>query len=365
MERMAIEPRADWRARAEAIGFRFHTIDGQPYWTETACYRFSEAEIDALEEATAELERLCLTAVDRVVKERLFDRLGIPEAAHGLIVDSWTRFDRNMVGRFDLSFDGSGPPKLLEYNADTPTALYEASVVQWEWLQTVRPEADQFNSIHEKLVEAWQKYGVAGPLHFTCVRDHEEDFGTTEYLRDTAVQAGLTTAFLFVDEIGWDGMGFVDQEDRYIRTLFKLYPWEWLMEEAFGAHIGPSKAHVIEPPWKMVLSNKAILPVLWEMFEGHPNLLPAAFDPAHLSGPLVEKPMLGREGAGVTIHRNGTAAAKPGHVYQAFAPLPEFDGNHAVIGSWVIASQPAGIGIREDDAPVTLNTSRFVPHWFE
>jgi glutathionylspermidine synthase len=53
-----------------------------------------------------------------------------------------------------------------------------------------------------------------------------------------------------------------------------------------------------------------------------------------------------------------------GYVYQAYQPLPEFDGNHAVVGSWVVASQPAGIGMREDDGPITRNTSRFVPHLF-
>jgi glutathionylspermidine synthase len=36
-----------------------------------------------------------------------------------------------LYGRFDLAYRGDGPPKLLEYNADTPTALFEAAVVQW------------------------------------------------------------------------------------------------------------------------------------------------------------------------------------------------------------------------------------------
>ena len=365
MERLPIAPRPDWRERVEAIDFRFHTIDGQTYWNEAACYRFTADEIDRLEAAVGELERICLMAVDRVVQERLYDRLGIPAVAHDLIAQSWKRFDKNMLGRFDLSWDGTGEPKLLEYNADTPTALYEASVVQWDWLQGTRGEADQFNSIHEKLIEAWGRYGLAGRLHFACVRDHAEDFGTTEYLRDTAIQAGIDTAFLYIDELGWNGRAFVDLEDAPIANLFKLYPWEWMMEEEFGRHIGPAGLHVIEPPWKMILSNKAILAVLWEMFEGHPNLLPAAFDPRRIPGACVEKPLLGREGAGIVLHGSGAAGAVPGKVYQAQAPLPVFDGNHAVIGAWVIASQPAGIGIREDDGPITTNLSRFVPHYFE
>ena len=103
MERLRITPRADWQARVEALDFRFHTIDGQAYWNEAACYRFSADEIDQLETAATELERICLMAVDRVVTERLYDRLGIPRVAHDLIAASWRRFDKNLIGRFDLS----------------------------------------------------------------------------------------------------------------------------------------------------------------------------------------------------------------------------------------------------------------------
>ncbi|HLF23067.1 MAG TPA: glutathionylspermidine synthase family protein, partial [Burkholderiales bacterium] len=88
-------------------------------------------------------------------------------------------------------------------------------------------------------------------------------------------------------------------------------------------------------------------------------------EPADIVGPCVEKPRLGREGEGVVIHRNGPRDRHPDRVYQALAPLPEFAGNHPVIGSWVVASQPAGIGIREDSSPVTTNLSRFVPHYFD
>ena len=49
MQRLATTPRADWRAHVERdLGFSFHTIDGAPYWDETACYRFSAAEIDKM-----------------------------------------------------------------------------------------------------------------------------------------------------------------------------------------------------------------------------------------------------------------------------------------------------------------------------
>lgn len=365
--RERLVPRVDWRRRAEELGFAFHTADGVPYWDETACYALTAQAVDELEEATNELEQMCLALVDRVVSAGDYERLRLSDEAAALVEASWKRGDKNLIGRFDLSWDGEGPPKMLEYNADTPTSLFEAGVVQWEWMETVKPGTDQFNSIHDRLIEAWSGFGIRNVVHFTCVRDHAEDFGTVEYLRDTATQAGLATSFLHVDEIGWSGLGFVDLDDLPIRTLFKLYPWEWLLGEEFGRNIGPSRVQMIEPAWKMVLANKAMLPLLWEMAPGHPNLLEAAFDPAAIKGPQVRKPILGREGANVEIV-GGEASDGPygaeGFVYQALHRLPKTEGGYPVIGSWVVASQSAGIGIREDDGPITRDGSRFIPHYF-
>ena len=129
---------------------------------------------------------------------------------------------------------------------------------------------------------------------------------------------------------------------------------------------------MIEPAWKMVLSNKVALALLWEMAAGHPNLLPTSLDPRDIVGPVVRKPIFGREGANVQVIQGGRVVAESGgdygaegFVYQAHAPLPVFDGNYPVIGSWVVASTPVGVGIREDDTPITRDTSRFLPHYFE
>jgi len=374
MRRVAVPPRPEWRKRAEELGFAFHTIDGKPYWTENVAYALTAKQVDELEDATNELEKLCLQAAEKVIAEGLYEPLRIPELARPLIEASWNNGEKNLYGRFDLAYDGKGPPKLLEYNADTPTALYEASVVQWEWLESTQAGKDQFNSIHERLVDAWGALEIEGrELHFSCVRDHAEDRGTVDYLRDTAIQAGLDAKFLHVDEIGWnEGRGtFMDLDDRPIRTLFKLYPWEWLIGEDFARHIGPSGIRMIEPPWKMVLANKGILALLWHMFPDHPNLLPASLDEKDAEAPYVKKPLLGREGANVTlvdgprsVTTEGSYGAE-GFVYQAMAKLPNFDGNYPVVGSWVVASESAGIGIREDDTPITQDTSRFVPHFFD
>jgi glutathionylspermidine synthase len=368
MQREPLMPRPGWEAKVEALGLSFHTQEGRPYWREDACYSFTAAEIDALEEATDALHEACLGAVDRLVTGGDLERLFIPERFWPWIASSWKRRDPGLFGRFDLAWGGTGPARMLEYNADTPTALVEAAVVQWYWLEEVKPGADQFNSIHERLIAGWRdlarRMGPGWRVNFTGLLDEAEDFATLDYMRDVCRQAGIATQWLDIAEIGWNGRDFTDTAERPIRVLFKLYPWEWLLQEEFAPHLLADRTAFLEPPWKMVLSNKAILPILWEMFPDHPHLLPASFHRSDLPGACVEKTIHGREGDGVRLLAAGEAGASGARIWQAACPLPVFDGRHAVIGSWVIGDKAAGIGIREDPSPITGNASSFVPHYF-
>jgi glutathionylspermidine synthase len=348
------------------LGFAYAEIAGEPYWDETACWEFTAAEVDLLDDATAELERLTRAAAEQAIRQNRRAMLGIPEAVWPLLVKSWEQQEPSLYGRMDLRWDGTGAPKLLEYNADTPTSLYESSVVQWEWLTCADPDADQFNSLHEALIAAWPGLRLPPDVHFTCVRDSAEDRGNVDYLRDTAMQAGLDAPFLYIDEIGWDGQRFVDLANHEIRAAFKLYPWEGLLRDAFGAHIAHATTRWIEPAWRLLVSGKGILALLWELFPGHPNLLPAFREPGRTGGLEIAKPLFGREGANITAPglRTGGPYGAEGFVYQAWAPLPCVDGRYAVLGSWLIAGEPHGMGIREDATPITRDTSRFVPHFF-
>ena len=381
MRRERCTPRPDWQAKCEAVGFTFHSADGG-YWDESACYAFTADEIDVLEAATEAVHRCCLEAVDRVVSTRDFERFRIHDFAHAMVAESWKRAEPSLFGRFDFSWDGHGQPKMLEYNADTPTSLLEAAVVQWYWLQDTRPGCDQFNSLHEQLVERWRALALPTAPTLACTMQNDEDADTLQYLLDTALQAGLEPRTIDVESIGWrqdasgSGGSFVDLDGRPIEALFKLYPWEWMLREAFGPCIPGCGTRFIEPPWKMLLSNKAILPVLWELFPDHPNLLAASFDVRGLGGDgwassHVKKPLYSREGANVSIrsaqgeHHEGGPYGAEGCIYQAYAPLPRFDGRYPVIGSWIVGDRAAGMGIREDSSPITRNSSRFIPHWFE
>ena len=371
MRRESSVERADWRERCDALGFGFHSMGGV-YWDERACWRFTEQQIDHLEAVTETLHGMCLAVVYRVVQRGDTERFGLSVSWAERIERAWRAREPSLFGRFDLSWSGSGEPKLLEYNADTPTSLIEASVVQWDWLESLHPQADQFNSLHEQLIARWPV--VAGPagttVHFACAGASEEDGQTLAYLADTAQQAGLAPQLLGIEEIGWDGRQFIGTQGETISRLFKLYPWEWMAGEAFGAPLLRSDIQVIEPSWKMLLANKMLLVALWEQFPGHPNLLAAGTMPHQVPGDRVRKPLLSREGANVSMYLGGQVheAAGPygaeGFIYQAAAPLPCVDGNHAVIGSWIVGDHAAGIGMREDDTPITTDAARFLPHYF-
>ncbi len=382
MRRHLIEERPHWRATAETFGFRFADMYGAKYWDESAMIAFTLEEIERdIEDPSGDLHQMCLELAGRAAgDERLLARLGIPGAHHAYVAASWRNRaqEPSLYGRFDLAYNGTGPAKLLEYNADTPTGLYEAAVFQWLWLEdcvrsgALPPGTDQFNSIQEHLVERLCLMPQTSILHVAGAVDNVEDGGTLSYVADCALQAGFRVKMLAMSDIGLDAQGrFTDLDDLVIDRMFKLHPWEWMFGEAYGAHLAQSDCAMMEPPWKAMLSTKAILPLLWEMFPGHPNLLPAYFEDDPRAQGLrdyARKPLFSREGENVTLVRQGRSESVDGphragrFVVQAATPLFQTRHGHVVIGSWMVGDTPCGIGLREDTSAITMNMSRFIPH---
>jgi glutathionylspermidine synthase len=283
----------------------------------------------------------------------------------------------------------------LEYNADTPTSLYEAGSFQWSWLEDLKargelpPNADQFNGLYEAITARFEElFAPNTDIHFASGEGSEEDYATVEFMAYAARDAGMGAHHVLTEAIGLTNTGqLADGEDRVIGTLFKLHPWEDTFQADFAKHLATSRCRFLEPAWKALVSNKGILPVLWEMFEGHPNLLASFFtvdveedspayrravDSGHFAQGRVTKPLFSREGASITIESATRevleASANRDYdmhptVIQAYHPLPVFDGWRPVIGSWIIGETCAGMGIREDRALITQDMSRFKPHF--
>jgi len=389
MQRIPLTPRENWQQKVESVGLTFHTLEnGQPYWDESAAYSLTAAEIDTLEAAGNQLQEMCLAAVQHIIDKKRYAELDIPDFAIEAIEWAWNNEPPALYGRFDLSWAGAqsgSAPKLLEYNADTPTSLLEAAVVQWHWLKDmpanlVSAKPDQLNSIHEKLIAKWKDIDpyLSKPIYFAAL-DNAEDQLTITYLRDTAQQAGLDTRQLAMQEIGWndDQQAFLDPDEHPMFSIFKLYPWEAMLQEEFGPHALATYQSTrpgvnwIEPIWKMLLSNKGILPILWQLYPNHELLLESHFDSPGAMRNYVRKPLMSREGANITLVRdNATVVSTPGpyngkQLYQALAPPAIFDNRHTVLGLWMVDQDCCGMGVRESFSPITDNLSSFVPHFFK
>ena len=390
--RIPIAERPGWRQRAADFGFHFHTMYGEPYWDESAYYQFTLAQIERdLEEPTEELHQMCLAVVDDVIaSEQLLSQFQIPEMHWQAIADSWRNVQPSLYSRLDLAYTGQGPAKFLENNADTPTSLYESGFWQWLWLEdnvergALPRQSDQFNSLQEKLVNRFAEIGQyyqTQHMHFSCCKDTVEDRGTVQYLQDCAAEAGFDTRFVYVEDIGLatddKDLWFTDLDDYTLDYCFKLYPWEFMLRESFAEHLVAAQTQWLEPMWKAILSNKALLPALWKKFPNHPNLLPAFFSDEVSAGSVtlesgqrwVHKPIFSREGANIKITQDGDTLSETdgpygeeGHIIQAFTPLPKFEQNYTLIGSWLVNDKAAGISVREDKSPITQDLSRYLPH---
>jgi glutathionylspermidine synthase len=384
MYRHASRPRQDWRKKVESQGLVYvdtPTPDGGavPYWFEEAFYEFTLEQVDTLEAVTVELHAMCVEAARYVLDHPSeLEAFDLPPAALGKLRESLD--DPSLYGRFDLVYDGLAPAKLLEYNADTPTGLVESAAAQWFWLEEVMPSCDQWNSLHDRLVQRWAEIAprlrASGPgpkvLHLATVagEDSGEEWMTVAYLEETAKQAGLRTVPVAIEDLGWDSTygRLVDAENRPVLNCFKLYPWEDMLADRFGRLILDRSMDAvlwIEPAWKSILSNKALLALLWRLHPDHPNLVPAYLDGPRDLDAYVAKPLHGREGAGILVDSLPTSeqvARAGGYCFQQRLELPSFEGNHPVLGSWVVGDQSAGLGIREQDALITDEYARFVPH---
>jgi len=392
MKRREIQPRKNWQKTVEEQGLTFHTPETvkpgeKPYWDESACYEFSAQEVDVLEAAGNQLQEMCLAAAQNVIDNKRYDELEIPAEAVPMIEWAWEKEPPALYGRFDVLYNGNDAPKLLEYNADTPTSLLEASVIQWYWMKDVFREADQFNSLHEKLIAKWKDVSgyLEKPVYFASTA-WPEDLLTVAYLRDTAEQAGLPTRQLLMEEIGWnDERGcFVDAtpQENPMASVFKLYPWETMLEEGFAVEMLRTYQQMnwVEPIWKLLLSNKGILPVLWEMYSGHELLLESRFVDANAGwepkAGWVRKPMHSREGSNIALMTpHGKLVQTDGPytdrklIDQRLGPAVNFRETGGgerwpVLGLWMIDQECCGMGIREDATMITGNLSSFVPHIF-
>lgn len=399
MRREEFKPRDNWEERIAAQGL-VYDLDGpedtQHYWNETAAYIFDESEVDSLESQVEDLHGMCVEAA-KFLATGAMGTMGYSQKAFDFAKESLEASEPDFYGRFDLVYSGDGSPaKMLEYNADTPTGIIEAAVCQWYWKEDRFPfrknynKYDQWNSILDAYKNRWQellKISDVDVLHFANVHNDSsgEDWVNTALLRDTADQAGWTTVGLTMPDIGWDPENkmWTGRFDEKIHNIFKLYPWEDMVDEDFGDILMQEyhrMDHWFEPAWKMFLSNKTLLAALWHLYPNHPNLAPAFLGEKGGLKEWVMKPIFGREGDGIEINSKNFKLKSPYDypktginnevVYQEWCEIPNYidskgGSNYPILGAWVVGGKSVGVGIRESDGPITDYYCRFASNLIE
>ena len=376
----------------EELGFTWHTdSDGSSYVSDELVV-ISETEAQAYYTAANELYDMFVEAAEYVIENDLFFELGIPFNLVDMIKKSWENdVHWHIYGRFDLSGGIDGQPiKLIEFNADTPTALFESALLQWAILKhNGMDEAKQFNTIYEAITNNFkrlitlfddpsdfEKHYDGWKILFSSISGNDEEEATTKLLQQMATDAGFATHFEYLEDVRFDNDGIYDKDDNKYEYWFKLFPWEDIaIEEPELATLLTSIMHnqeaiILNPAYTLLFQSKGMMKILCDLFPDSPYLLQTSFEPLNVK--QVQKPVFGREGANTAIlDANGNVLEQTGgpyenykKVYQEFVEFTkDTSGNHYQAGVF-FAYEACGVGFRKG-GKILDNMSKFVGHRIE
>lgn len=377
----------------ESIGFGWHTdLDGSRYIS-NELVSITQDEAEAFYEATNELYDMYVAAAEYVINNDLFHELGIPFNLVDTIKASWENdVHWHLYGRFDLAGGIDGKPiKLIEFNADTPTSLFETAIIQWAMLKFNNlNEAAQFNDVYEALVENFKRlitfeedtsrfdeYYEGWKILFSSIAGSSEDENTTRLLEAAARDAGFECDFAFASEVSFDDENGIFWNGQNWEYWFKLIPWEMIaIDESDLALIIKNiiknqKAIILNPAYTLLFQSKGIMKILWDLYPNHPLLLESSFEP--LNGKKqVKKPFLAREGANVSIInsdgsieiQNDGEYANGKFLYQEFADFAKDENGNSYQAGMFFAFEGCALGFRKGK-DIIDNYSKFVGHIIE
>lgn len=374
----------------ESIGFYWHTDEDDTSYVADELVVVSNAEVEAYYEAANELYEMFAEAGQHVIDNDLFHELNIPFNLVELIKNSWDNdVHWHLYGRFDFAGGIDGKPiKLIEFNADTPTSLYETAIIQWAMLKANgMDEAKQFNTVYEALKENFKRlvvldgdtekfaqYYDGWKILFSSIRGNIEDENTTRLLQLAANEAGFHTDFAYVDEVGFNTEEGIFKEEENFEFWFKLIPWENIaIEEGdlallLDEIVREQKAIILNPAYTLLFQSKAFMKILWDLFPNHPLLLNTQYEP--LEGiKQVEKRAFGREGANTIIYdenKNILASVEGEYgsfkaIYQEYVKLPTDTQGLSYQAGVFFAYEGCGLGFRRGSL-ILENFSKFVGH---
>ncbi|QKF67261.1 glutathionylspermidine amidase / glutathionylspermidine synthetase [Arcobacter venerupis] len=375
----------------ESIGFVWHTDSDNSSYVSDEIVVISEDQANAFYEATNELYDMFAETGQYIIDNELFHEINIPFNLIEVIKESWeNEVHWHLYSRFDLAGGIDGKPiKLIEFNADTPTSLFETAIIQWAMLKANGlNEASQFNNLYEALKDNFKRiitlngdlekfdeyYSTLGwKILFSSISNSSEDINTTKLLQHIASEAGFNTDFEFIENVQFSDDG-IFKDDELFEFWFKLIPWENIaIEESELALIlteiiKEKKAIIFNPAYTLMFQSKGFMKILWDLYPNHPLLLETSFEPL-VDKKQVEKRCFGREGANTKIINSDgsidqeTLGDYEGHkaIYQEFVEFPkDSNGNYYQAGVF-FAYEACALGFRRG-GKILNNMSKFVGH---
>ena len=361
-------------------------------------FTITESAEQELIKATNELHLMYLHATDKVLKDdNLLALFDIPKILWPRLRLSWQWRRHHMItGRMDFCMDERGI-KVYEYNADSASCHTEGGLILEEWVKNgYRGNGhNPAEGLLEELTGAW-KHSHARPfVHIMQDNDVEEDYHAL-FIQRSLLQAGFETKILHgLNALSWDAAGqLIDDEGRHVNCVWKTWAWETAIEqirevsETEYAAVPIRTGHpggdvrlidvllrpevlVFEPLWTVITGNKAILPVLWQLFPNHRYLLDTDFEVNDLlkqTGYAV-KPIAGRCGSNIDLISAGDEVLDKSsgkfvdrkNIYQQLWCLPKVDGKHIQVCTFTVGGNYGGTCLRGDDSLVVKKESDIEP----
>ena len=374
----------------EELGFTWHTdADGSKYVSD-ALVQITSEEAEAYYTATNEIYDMYVEAAEYVIENDLFFDLGIPFNLVDAIKKSWENdVHWHIYGRFDLAGGIDGEQiKLIEFNADTPTGLFETALLQWALLKhNNMDEESQFNNVYEAIsnnfkrliclfdeLETFDERYDNWKILFSSIAGNDEEEATTKLLQQMATDAGFNTSFEYLENTHFDEDGIYDADENKYEYWFKLYPWEDIAHDepelatTLTNIMDSQEAIILNPAYTLLFQSKGMLKILYDLFPDSPYLLPTSFEP--LQGlKQVEKTVFGREGANTKIiDSNGSELVKTDgpydnykKVYQEYVDFPKDSNGNKYQAGVFFAFEACGMSFRKG-GEVMDNMSKFVGH---
>lgn len=374
----------------DELGFTWHTdSDGSKYVSDELV-EISADEAERFYEAGNELYDMFVEAAEHVIENDLFFDLGIPFNLVDSIKKSWENdVHWHVYGRFDLAGGIDAKPiKLIEFNADTPTSLFETALLQWALLKNNEmDEESQFNNLYEAIsnnfkrlitldedLELFDERYDGWKVLFSSVAGNDEEEATTKLLQQMATDAGFNTGFEYLENVHFDENGIFDANDNKYEYWFKLFPWEDIAHDepelatTLTNIMDNQEAIIINPAYTLLFQSKGIMKILCDLFPDSPYLLQTSYEP--LEGiKQVEKCVFGREGANTKIiNTNGDILEQTDgpydnykKVYQEYVEFPKDVKGAKYQAGVFFAYEACGMSFRKG-SEIMDNMSKFVGH---